>query len=139
MADHKTSHLDLGCGWSAELRDDGIAVAHKDGGLHMADSFEQHMIRRLAGVEAERDKLRAAREADAEAMRRAMLALQSLWLHGDAAAAIANPAIEDLRARLEAVPMKDLDLVRGEVGTANLIGWNACRAAMLAAAKGVME
>lgn len=42
----------------------------------------------------------------------------------------------DILARLEAVPMKDLDLVRGEVGTANFVGWNACRAAMLAAAKG---
>lgn len=39
-------------------------------------------------------------------------------------------------ARLEAVPMKDLDLIWGEVGTANFVGWNACRAAMLAAAKG---
>jgi hypothetical protein len=44
--------------------------------------------------------------------------------------------LASILARLEAVPMKDLDLVRGEVGTASFVGWNACRAAMLAAAKG---
>ena len=52
--------LEIGDNFVAEMRQDGsIAIAHKDGGLHMASLPEATMVATIATLRAEVDKLRA--------------------------------------------------------------------------------
>ena len=50
-------------GWYAEHRDDGIAIGHRDGGLHMAGLFEVSMVHEIERMRALLERVEVAMAA----------------------------------------------------------------------------
>jgi len=47
-----STRTELPGGWYAEHRDEGIAIGHRDGGLHMAGLFEVSMVHEIERLRA---------------------------------------------------------------------------------------
>ena len=54
-----TDIVDIGDGYFAEIRDDGIAISHVRGGLDMAMGAETAMVREIIALRVELDELKA--------------------------------------------------------------------------------